>query len=134
MLLDCPIPLLEDSIQQFSPESYVTSHKGLRMVLLQDLSEHLQIVDPEERHIISSVSWEQYEAVLADLEDNPVYHVTFLDGGMERGDVVHCALFIDSWRAAAAPEFLPANQDVAAVRRFEHSRIAEHPVTDAFGL
>jgi Uma2 family endonuclease len=53
------------------------------MVLLQDLSEHLQIDDPEERQIISSVSWEQYEVVLADLGDNPVYHVTFLDGTLE---------------------------------------------------
>jgi Uma2 family endonuclease len=53
------------------------------MVLLQDLSEHLQIDDPEERQIISSVSWEQYEAVLADLGDSPVYHVTFLDGTLE---------------------------------------------------
>jgi Uma2 family endonuclease len=53
------------------------------MVLLQDLSEHLQIDDPEERQMISSVSWEQYEAVLADLGDSPVYHVTFLDGTLE---------------------------------------------------
>jgi Uma2 family endonuclease len=53
------------------------------MALLQDLSEHLQIDDPEERHMISSVSWEQYEAVLADLENSPVCHVTFLDGTLE---------------------------------------------------
>jgi Uma2 family endonuclease len=53
------------------------------MVLLQDLSEHLQIDDPEERHMISSVSWAQYEAVLAGLENSPAYHVTFLDGTLE---------------------------------------------------
>ena len=53
------------------------------MVLLQDLSERLQIDDPEERHIISSVSWEQYEAVLAALGDTPGYHVAFLDGTLE---------------------------------------------------
>jgi Uma2 family endonuclease len=53
------------------------------MALLQDLSEHLQIDDPEERQMISSVSWEQYEALLADLGDNPAYHVTFLDGTLE---------------------------------------------------
>jgi hypothetical protein len=47
------------------------------MVLLQDLSEYLQIDDPEERQIISSVSWEQYEAVLTGFGDNPGYHVTF---------------------------------------------------------
>jgi Uma2 family endonuclease len=53
------------------------------MVLLQDLSALLQIDDPEERHMISGVSWDQYEAVLADLGDSPVYHVTFLDGTLE---------------------------------------------------
>ncbi|MDH3600499.1 MAG: Uma2 family endonuclease [Candidatus Tectomicrobia bacterium] len=53
------------------------------MALLQDLSEHLQIYDPEERQMISRVSWDQYEAVLADLGDCPVYHVTFLDGTLE---------------------------------------------------
>jgi Uma2 family endonuclease len=53
------------------------------MVLLQDLSEHLQIHDPEERHMISSVSWEQYEAVLAAFGDTPGYHVAFLDGTLE---------------------------------------------------
>lgn len=53
------------------------------MVLLQDLSEYLQIDDPEERQIISSVSWEQYEAVLIGFGDNPGYHVTFLDGTLE---------------------------------------------------
>ncbi len=53
------------------------------MTLLQDLSEQLQIDDPEERRMISSVSWAQYEAVLADLEDRPGYRVTFLDGTLE---------------------------------------------------
>ena len=53
------------------------------MVLLQDLSEQLKINDPEERQIISSVSWEQYEALLNDLGDSPAYRVTFLDGTLE---------------------------------------------------
>ena len=53
------------------------------MVLLKDLSEQLKIHVPEERQIISSVSWEQYEALLADLGDNPFYRVTFLDGTLE---------------------------------------------------
>ena len=53
------------------------------MALLQDLSAHLQIDDPEERHMISCVSWDQYETVLAELGDSPFYHVTFLDGALE---------------------------------------------------
>ncbi len=53
------------------------------VMLLQDFSEQLQIDDPEERRMISSVSWEQYEALLADFEDRPGYRVTFLDGTLE---------------------------------------------------
>lgn len=52
-------------------------------MLLEDLTDHLQIDDPEERRMIGSVSWAQYEALLADLEDRPGYRVTFLDGMLE---------------------------------------------------
>lgn len=53
------------------------------MVLLQDLSERLQADDPEERQIISGVSWERYEALLNDLGDSLQYRVTYLDGVLE---------------------------------------------------
>jgi Uma2 family endonuclease len=53
------------------------------MMLLEDFSEQLQIDDPEERRLISAVSWGQYEALLADFEDRPGYRVTFLDGTLE---------------------------------------------------
>jgi Uma2 family endonuclease len=39
--------------------------------------------DPEERFISSGVSWEFYEALLAKLEDNSHYHITYLDGILE---------------------------------------------------
>ena len=35
------------------------------MVLLGDLTQRLQIDDPEERRTISNVTWAQYEALLA---------------------------------------------------------------------
>jgi Uma2 family endonuclease len=41
------------------------------------------IDDPEERFTTSDVSWQQYEAVLAKLEDDSHYHVTYLDGVLE---------------------------------------------------
>jgi Uma2 family endonuclease len=53
------------------------------MMLLVDFSEQLQIEDPEERRLISAVSWGQYETLLVDFEDHPGYHVTFLDGTLE---------------------------------------------------
>jgi len=53
------------------------------MVLLQDLSELLQADDPEERQIISGVSWKRYEALLNDLGDSLRYRVTYLDGVLE---------------------------------------------------
>ncbi len=52
-------------------------------MLLQDFSEQLQIEDPEERRIISSVSWEHYEALLVDFEGRPGYRIAFLDGTLE---------------------------------------------------
>jgi Uma2 family endonuclease len=53
------------------------------MVLLQELSEILQAQDPEERQIITGVSWENYEALLNDLGDNLEYRITYLDGVIE---------------------------------------------------
>jgi Uma2 family endonuclease len=53
------------------------------MVLLNDLTQRLQIDDPEERRTISHVSWVQYEALLADLEDTSHYRVSYLDGVLE---------------------------------------------------
>ena len=53
------------------------------MMLLEDFSEQLQIDDPEERRLISAVSWGQYETLLADFESRPSYRITFLDGTLE---------------------------------------------------
>ena len=52
-------------------------------MLLNDLPKRLNIDDPEERRIISSVSWNQYEALLTELGDTPFYRVTYLDGILE---------------------------------------------------
>lgn len=53
------------------------------MVLLQDLSERLQAEDPEQRQIISGVSWQGYETLLNELGDSLRYRVTYLDGVIE---------------------------------------------------
>ncbi|PON15397.1 hypothetical protein C2W62_24020 [Candidatus Entotheonella serta] len=53
------------------------------LMRLEDFSEQLQINDPEEWRMISSVTWEQYEALLADFEGRPGYRVAFLDGMLE---------------------------------------------------
>ncbi len=53
------------------------------MVLLDDLSNKLQASDPEERWIISGVSWQQYQVLLDDLGDSPAYRVTYLEGVLE---------------------------------------------------
>lgn len=53
------------------------------MVLLQDLTIQIQADDPEQRQLISGVSWEQYEALLNELGDSPRYRVTYLDGLLE---------------------------------------------------
>jgi Uma2 family endonuclease len=50
---------------------------------LIDESDMGQNDDPEERFISSGVSWENYEALLAKLEDNLHYRVTYLDGILE---------------------------------------------------
>ncbi|WP_089131719.1 Uma2 family endonuclease [Tolypothrix sp. NIES-4075] len=46
-------------------------------------SELTDVDDPEERFITSHVKWEIYEALLAKLEDNSHYRVTYLDGVLE---------------------------------------------------
>ena len=53
------------------------------MVSLQELSTWLKADDPEQRQIISGVSWERYEALLDDLGDSLRYRVTYLDGVLE---------------------------------------------------
>lgn len=53
------------------------------MILLNDLSERLQINDPEERRTVIPVSWSQYEALLSDLGDQSSYRVSYLDGVLE---------------------------------------------------
>jgi Uma2 family endonuclease len=46
-------------------------------------SELIDVDDPEERFITSYVRWETYEALLAKLENNSHYRVTYLDGVLE---------------------------------------------------
>jgi len=53
------------------------------MVLLNDLASRIALDDPEERRVLSRVSWAQYEALLADLGDSSSYRVHFLDGVLE---------------------------------------------------
>ncbi len=43
----------------------------------------LLLDDPEERYLVSGVSWHQYEALLDRLEDSPWYRVTYLEGLLE---------------------------------------------------
>lgn len=50
---------------------------------LIDEPEFAGIDDPEERFTLSEVNWQQYEAVLAKLENNSHYRVTYLDGVLE---------------------------------------------------
>ncbi|WP_206069816.1 hypothetical protein [Nodosilinea sp. P-1105] len=37
------------------------------MVLLNELANRIALDDPEERRVLSRVSWEQYQALVADL-------------------------------------------------------------------
>lgn len=46
-------------------------------------SELVHVDDPEERFTISGISWEIYETLLAKLEDNSHYRITYLDGVLE---------------------------------------------------
>ncbi|WP_416674128.1 Uma2 family endonuclease [Egbenema bharatensis] len=43
----------------------------------------LQLDDPEERYLVSGVSWYQYEELLEQLEDGSWYRVTYLEGLLE---------------------------------------------------
>ena len=54
-----------------------------RLKELIDDPELAGIDDPDERFTTSDVSWQQYEAVLAKLEDDSHYRVTYLDGVLE---------------------------------------------------
>ena len=53
--------------------------------LLPDLAPEfeLKVDDPEERFIVSSVSWQEYEALLHQLGDSPWYRITYLEGTLE---------------------------------------------------
>ncbi|MEB3290358.1 MAG: Uma2 family endonuclease [Leptolyngbya sp.] len=53
------------------------------MVLLNDLTDRITLDDPEERRVLSRVSWTQYEALLSDMGDRSAYRVHFLDGVLE---------------------------------------------------
>lgn len=53
------------------------------MVLLDNLPKQLKATDPEDKRIISGVSWEQYDAFLSQLGDSPWYRVTYIDGLLE---------------------------------------------------
>jgi len=53
------------------------------MQLLDDLSQWLNLDDPEERRVIANVTWSQYEALLAKLDDSLAYRVNYLDGVLE---------------------------------------------------
>lgn len=53
---------------------------------LKEIIEEPEIADasdPEERFTTSGVSWSSYEALLAKLEDNSHYRITYLDGVLE---------------------------------------------------
>lgn len=43
----------------------------------------LQAEDPEERYMLSGVSWQQYEELLEKLGDSPWYRVTYWEGVLE---------------------------------------------------
>jgi Uma2 family endonuclease len=46
-------------------------------------SDLTSIDDPEEKFVTSGISWQKYEVLLAKLEDNSHYRVTYLDGILE---------------------------------------------------
>jgi Uma2 family endonuclease len=61
----------------------VDRKRGRTMQLLETLSQHWQLDDPEERRLISHVTWAQYEGLLAQLGDSLAYRVNYLDGVLE---------------------------------------------------
>jgi hypothetical protein len=65
------------------PENGCREETGKTMRLLEDLSQHWQLEDPEERRTISNVTWAQYEGLLAQLGDSLAYRVNYLDGVLE---------------------------------------------------
>lgn len=54
-------------------------------MLLTRVADKLDLItnDPEERFIITGVSWEQYETLLAELGDSCSYRVRYLKGNLE---------------------------------------------------
>lgn len=57
----------------------------MNLELLEDVARlpALQLDDPEERYLVSGVSWHQYEGLLQQLVDSPWYRVTYLEGLLE---------------------------------------------------
>ncbi|XHX76415.1 MAG: Uma2 family endonuclease [Stenomitos frigidus ULC029] len=53
------------------------------MLLLDDLSQWLELDDPEERRVITNVPWSQYEALLTRMGDSLAYRINYLDGVLE---------------------------------------------------
>ncbi|MDY6897126.1 MAG: Uma2 family endonuclease [Cyanobacteriota bacterium] len=62
------------------------ANAGEKMVSLKELIEKPEVTrasDPEEQYTTSGISWESYEALLVELEDNSHYRITYLDGILE---------------------------------------------------
>lgn len=57
----------------------ITTSKITPILELPDLGNR----DTEERYIIDNLSWQQYEALLAKIGDEPGYRITYLDGVLE---------------------------------------------------
>jgi len=53
------------------------------MVLLDNLPEKLQSKDPEERRIITGISWQQYESLSGEIGDSLAYLVSYFEGVLE---------------------------------------------------
>lgn len=56
----------------------------MQSILLEGLeSLNLSLDDPEERLLLSGVSWEEYEKLIAYLGDSARYRVSYLEGKLE---------------------------------------------------